>query len=486
MKFFPASIQRYLVATMACLCLPGLGALSYMAYQSGSDVTTYMRLQNLVQADRALLLAGNVIRNNRGQVQTMILTLDDPTPAIRKIEEASKTEIAHAMTRLKETDLSNRASLVEAVRKLEEDTRQKLAPIYAEAAKPKAQRSLAVTMPWYNAVGDIVEQAILKASDATSTAARMADPNLADLQAFKAAGWDVRVNYGSQCSVLRPAISSGKALDAPLLRAVGELRGVSNAGLKELAQLGARPGVGSELVRKIGVMTSEVVAANAQLDGLIDKLGGGTGAVIPPAEFTKLCNGPFQSIIAAVTQSLDDMVAVTEEKLSSAWLRLGVIAALLLALLAVSVASWRGVQRRVARPLIGLKTALDGMQQGDFAQAIPAAPSPDEIGALSGALEIYRENALALENNRRDRELAMLADAEQAQKVQGLLSEVSTIVASARNGDFSGHARTGDMQGPLKELVEGINEINAVVDSATTEFAGALQAIAGGDLTSRV
>ncbi|MGO4287817.1 methyl-accepting chemotaxis protein [Bosea sp. TAB14] len=38
----------------------------------------------------------------------------------------------------------------------------------------------------------------------------------------------------------------------------------------------------------------------------------------------------------------------------------------------------------------------------------------------------------------------------------------------------------------MQRLVSGINEINSVVDGATTEFAEILQGIAGGDLTSRV
>ena len=66
-QLFPASIKNYLVATMACLCIPGVGALTYMAGQSLGDVRTNMRLTDLVEADRALLLAGNLIRSNRGQ-----------------------------------------------------------------------------------------------------------------------------------------------------------------------------------------------------------------------------------------------------------------------------------------------------------------------------------------------------------------------------------------------------------------------------------
>ncbi len=72
MKFFPSSIQNYLVATMACLCVPGIGALGYMAEQSILEVRSNMQLGELVQADKALLLAGNAIRTARGQAQTSI------------------------------------------------------------------------------------------------------------------------------------------------------------------------------------------------------------------------------------------------------------------------------------------------------------------------------------------------------------------------------------------------------------------------------
>lgn len=72
MQLFPASIKNYLVATMACLCIPGVGALGYMASQSFGEVRENMRLATLVEADKALLIAGNSIRANRGQAQTAI------------------------------------------------------------------------------------------------------------------------------------------------------------------------------------------------------------------------------------------------------------------------------------------------------------------------------------------------------------------------------------------------------------------------------
>ncbi|RYE84582.1 MAG: HAMP domain-containing protein, partial [Hyphomicrobiales bacterium] len=468
MNLFPASIRNYLVATMACLCVPGLGALAFLAGQAVEDVLTSRRLVELVAADEALLNAGNTIRSNRGQAQTAIQVADDPAPTLKKIEQANRDALASAMTLLRSTDLADRKGLADAIDQKEKATAAKLPEIYAEAAKPKAQRSLAATMPWYNGVGDI-ETAMTTASDATSTAVRMADPALADLQNFKAAGWRVRSSYGTQCSVLRPVFGSNKPMDAAQLRRLGEMRGASDASVAQLTQLAARPGVSPELVRKVGAMNGEVSAANRLMDEQIGRVGQGSSPVVGAEEWTKQCNGPFSTILAAVGQSFDEMENVTQATLTRAWTRLAITGGLFLALLAICVVSWRGVQRRIARPLVELQTALAGMQAGDFAQRIPAPPCPDEIGTLSGALEDYRQNALALDTNRRDREVAMLADAEQAAKVRTLVGEVAGIVAAARAGDFSGQAEAGDVDGPLRELVEGVNEINAVVDAATTE-----------------
>jgi methyl-accepting chemotaxis protein len=239
-------------------------------------------------------------------------------------------------------------------------------------------------------------------------------------------------------------------------------------------------------VRKVGAMNGEVTAANRLMDEQIGRVGQGSSPVVGAEDWTKQCNGPFNTILAAVGQSFDEMENVTQATLARAWTRLAITGGLFLALLAICVVSWRGVQRRIARPLVQLQTALAGMQAGDFAQKIPAPPCPDEIGTLSEALEDYRQNALALETNRRDREVAMLADAEQAAKVRTLVGEVAGIVAAARAGDFSGQAEAGDVDGPLRELVDGINQINAVVDSATTEFADILASVSQGDLTRRV
>ena len=485
MTLFPTSVRSYLLATMACLSLPALGAAAFLAEQAVSDVMTNRRLAELVQADRTILMAGNAIRTNRGQTQTAVQVADEPRSVIEKVHRSNERDAAKASASLRATDLPDRESLAQAVEAAQKSATTLLVGVYAEGAKPKPQRSLAATMPWYNAVGEI-ESALLKASDATSNAVRLGDPELADLQAFKQAGWRVRMSYGATCSLLRPAIASGKSLDPAQIQALGELRGGAAAGMAQLRQLSARPGVAPELSRKTATMIGEVESANHRADAILGKLGSGSGPVVAAEDWTRECNAPFGSILAMVQESLNAMEAVTEARLGAAWTRTAGVVGLFALVLGMVVLSWRGVQRRISRPLATLKGSLDVMQAGDFNSAVPEAPCPDEVGALSAALETYRQNALALEAARLDRESALYADAEQAARIQAVVKEVAQIVAAAREGDFTGRADAGAIAGPMRELVEGVNEINRLVNDATHEFSAVLEGLAKGDLTQQV
>ena len=140
----------------------------------------------------------------------------------------------------------------------------------------------------------------------------------------------------------------------------------------------------------------------------------------------------------------------------------------------------------LANPLISMNAALARMQAGNVDEPIPAAPCPDEVGALSNALEAYRENLAKVRTLEEQERAAAARRLARAQSVDAIVSDVGDIVAAAAAGDFSARLQISDADPQMQKLVAGINEINAVVDSATTEFAQSLQAVAAGDLTQRI
>ena len=354
---FATSVRRYLLATMVAISAPAIGTLGYLGYAAVSDIRTNHRLAGLVEADRALLITGNAIRSDRGKVQTSLQAQDDPLPTIRSVVTTGQNQIATALSKLNAADLAERGTLGAAITKAQKAMEARIGDLDAEAAKPKAQRSLAATMPWYDAVGDI-EAGLTKASAAASLAVRLEDPVLAELQAIKAAGWQMRSNYGLQCSVLRPALGSGQNLTPPQMQRFGELRGASNNAQTALTELVSRPGIPAALASKVATANQQVSAANQAMDQLVGKLGQNAGPVIAAQDWTGLCNKPFTAIVDAVTQSLDEMLVTTTEQSSQAMTRLALIGGLLLALLGLCLLSWRGVRKRLANPLVSMNAAL--------------------------------------------------------------------------------------------------------------------------------
>ncbi|WP_156639678.1 methyl-accepting chemotaxis protein [Bosea sp. PAMC 26642] len=159
---------------------------------------------------------------------------------------------------------------------------------------------------------------------------------------------------------------------------------------------------------------------------------------------------------------------------------------LLSTLLASLAAALLFARRSITRPLVDLGTVMEKLTAGETQMSVPHTSRKDEIGAMARAVAVLRkstEEVAILQDQERTASAARLA---RAQSMEAVVSDVGEVVAAAAAGDFSARLQIDHADEQMQKLVSGINEINAVVDSATSEFALALQAVAGGDLTSRI
>ena len=158
-------------------------------------------------------------------------------------------------------------------------------------------------------------------------------------------------------------------------------------------------------------------------------------------------------------------------------------AILLLALVGSIFGAMVFARRAITGPLLALAGVMERLTAGDTKIVVPHATRKDEIGAMARAVSVLRESteqvALLQENER----AASAARMARADAMASVVSDVGEVVAAAAAGDFSARLQIDDADEQMQKLVSGINEINAVVDGATTEFAERLHAIAGGDLT---
>ena len=145
------------------------------------------------------------------------------------------------------------------------------------------------------------------------------------------------------------------------------------------------------------------------------------------------------------------------------------------------------VTRSVARPLKLLCSKTELLSAGNMEPIGSLTRQKGEIGQMANALEVFRSNALKMEELREE----SARQEEQAQQRQkemiALLSrEIGGVVESGSRGDFSKRVLHEFEDPELATLADGVNQLVSSVEAGVTETQKSLTAIADADLTYRM
>ena len=227
----------------------------------------------------------------------------------------------------------------------------------------------------------------------------------------------------------------------------------------------------------------------------IARLGGGTLTVLrarspglPPIEKLNYVGGfPPWNMFVAAGLYIDDIDAAFRATL---W-RLGVIGVAVIAITGtVSLLIGRGIAGSVGR----LKAAMERLAQNELNTEIPGVERGDEVGAMAGAVLVFRdhmraeatlaaENATARDRAAADRAaaLARMADTIEAETTvaMGQVAEVSGAMATTAAEMHDSAARTGAAaQSAAATSAEAVANAQSVA-SATEELSSSIREISG-------
>ena len=152
----------------------------------------------------------------------------------------------------------------------------------------------------------------------------------------------------------------------------------------------------------------------------------------------------------------------------------------------IAAAGMLFVVKRVITPIKTTTTTMDQLAAGALETPVHFIERGDEIGQMARAIKTFQDNAIRVRALEQKERAEIAVREARAQSMASVVSDVGEVVAAAVAGDFSARLEIKDTDDQMQKLVAGINEINAVVHSATAEFAQVLQAVAGGDLTQVV
>ncbi len=186
----------------------------------------------------------------------------------------------------------------------------------------------------------------------------------------------------------------------------------------------------------------------------------------------------FQAAIDKVVDA--DRAALVEQKAGMDNFRRTVFA-VVIAIMILGIGAGAGLgtyigTRHLSRPIRRVTSTITEVANGNFNVEIPASKPADEIGEMMAALEIFKENGLAVQRMN-EQEAALRA------RTDDLQASMSSVVSAAAAGDFSRRIDKDYHDEHLNRFARGINDLLVSVDSGIAETRRVIAALAEGDLT---
>ncbi len=181
-------------------------------------------------------------------------------------------------------------------------------------------------------------------------------------------------------------------------------------------------------------------------------------------------------------------VGVTKEQVAAAGWEAAthfLTLAVLLTAIAAGVAAYCAAQA-----LGGLDRVREAMLKiagGRRDAEVPETGRADEIGEVARAVVTF-QNAMRDVDALRQREAEADRSVQEARRevLSRLESGIGRLVSAAAQGDFSQRVDVHFEEPELRGLVDGVNRLSQSFDAFLRDIGGALNAVAGGDLTKRV
>ena len=255
---------------------------------------------------------------------------------------------------------------------------------------------------------------------------------------------------------------------------------------KDLAKL--IPPAERERMEKISALIAEFVAIRLETTRMVREISARAAEAWGNSDASKKNRATLQEELTSLS-SFNETLANEVDAASSAfseqvrtWLPVALIVVLGGAIFGALVFS----RRSIIRPLVDLGGTMSRLTAGETQIEVPHTKRRDEIGEMARAVSVLRQSTEQVALLQEQERAASAARIRSADAMASVVSDVGEVVAAAAAGDFSARLEIDHGDEQMQKLVAGINEINAVVDNATTEFVAVLQALAAGDLTNQV
>jgi methyl-accepting chemotaxis protein len=473
-----ALLKAVILTTSFCI----VTAVSLSAWDSWRRVQQTNRIAAIADASANVFKAMHNLRTDQS-TSFRLLNAEPPVGSdidkyLRGLRDAEMPAMANALALLPSIEFPQHTTLVPELDRLFKLLTALQTEFWDAVGKPKASRRPELSKQYYDATAALL-QILDKLSAALAAAVNHQDATIDQLLAIKQTAWLLRNTAGEGSLLISKGLAAG-SVPAEMRLTYTKFVGGTEIAFRalELATSGMQlpPALAAAIAAtKTGYFDPEYLALR---DRLLTALISGEKTELTADQWSPLTVGRMGTAVTVAESALDAAKDYTQVQHSAALRSLVLQLVLLAAALGLTVGAMTMVGRRVIKPLHNIRDAMLKVAAGDLTVDTDYVARRDEIGALAGALETFKQQAadkLRIEQQERERNAGATA---RQQAMEAHVGEFETMVRETLQqlGDASSQMRT--TSSGLSAVSRQTNERVQVAEKASGEASMSVDSVA--------
>ncbi len=474
-----ALLKTVILATAFCVVV----GFSLNAWDSWNRLQVASGISVVADASANLFKAMHNLRTDRS---TTVRSLNSDAPMdadiekyLRGIRDAEMPAMAAALATLPGMNFPQQNTLVPEFDRAFKAITAQQKEFWEMMGKPKAQRRADLPKQYTDTVNALLD-VMDKLSGTLAATVNHQDATIDQLLMIKQIAWLLRNTAGEASVIVSTGLAAGKVSPETKLSYIKNAGGTEIAwNALELVSAGMQlpPALEKAIAaNKIAYFEPKYLELR---DRLVNVLAAGTEKPeLTANQWTPLTVGRLSAAVNVAEGALDAAKEHAQAQYASARNSLIAQFMLLLGAVALTAGAMTLVTRRVITPLHTMRDAMLKVAAGDLAVDTGYTSRGDEIGALAGALDTFKQQAAdkaRIEAQERDRNAN--ASARQ-QAIENYVGEFETQVRQTLDqlGNASGQMRS--TSNSLSSVSRQTNERVIVAEKASSEASTSVDSVA--------
>jgi methyl-accepting chemotaxis protein len=363
---------------------------------------------------------------------------------LRGLRDAEMPAMASALAQLATVEFAQAKTLVPELDREFKLLTAEQKEFWDEVAKPKASRRMGLAKEYAETTAALL-QTLDQLSSALAATVNHQDPAIDQLLAIKQHAWLLRNTAGEASLIISKGLAAGKV--APETRVTyTKLLGGSEIAFTALEMATSGMQLPATLSSALAATKSAYFEPDylALRDRLLTALIAGEKPEMTANQWSPVTVGRMGSAVVVAERALDAAKEHIQAEHTQAQEALILQLGLLALAFALTSGAMTAVSRRITTPLHNIRDAMLKVAAGDLTVSAGYADRHDEIGALAGALETFKQQAVdkvRIEAQERERNAGATM---RQQAIEGYVGEFEDMVRQTLQqlGDASGQMRT--------------------------------------------